>query len=88
MNHTVMSGTMLKIFAADKNIRTLTYYESPKLTLRITRVYKPKAHDRSQGFRMELGAPNYTARKFIKDCIRAGESFPIKRVQIKFYPKK
>jgi len=80
--------TMMEMFAADKEIRTLTYYQSPTKTIRITRVYKPKARDRSQGFRMEVGAPNYIARRFIKQCVAANESFPLKKIQIKFYPKK
>jgi hypothetical protein len=79
---------MMAMFASDKNIRTLTYYESPETTIRITRVYKPKARDRSQGFRMEVGKPNYTARQFIKKYIKTGEPFPVNRIQVKFYPKK
>lgn len=33
-----------------------------------------------------IGSPNYIEEKFIKDCKKAKEPFPIKKIQIK-YPK-
>ena len=33
------------------------------------------------------GRPNYLARRFIKFCRRAGEPFPVKRIQLR-YPAK
>lgn len=35
-----------------------------------------------------IGRPNFAERKFIKDCKKAGEPFPVKKVQFKFYQKK
>jgi hypothetical protein len=37
---------------------------------------------------MEVGAPNYLALAFIKQCVKAGEPFPLKKFQIKHYPVK
>lgn len=34
---------------------------------------------------LTLGRPNYLERKFIKDCQKAGEPFPVKKIQLKLY---
>ena len=33
---------------------------------------------------LTMGSPNYAERAFIKDCIKAGEKFPIKNIQLKY----
>lgn len=37
---------------------------------------------------LKMGKPNYAERDFIRRCKKAGEPFPIKRVQIKEFPIK
>jgi len=37
---------------------------------------------------LTIGRPNYAEREFIKLCKKAGEPFPVKKMQLKFYPKK
>jgi hypothetical protein len=38
---------------------------------------------------LKIGAPNYHERQFIKDCIKAGEPFPVKKVKLAFFrPRK
>lgn len=45
-----------------------------------------------KGYNVEItltfGRPNYRERQFIKACVKAGEPFPVKKVQIKFPPKR
>lgn len=36
---------------------------------------------------LSIGRPNYLERKFIKACVKAGESFPIKKIQLKSVSK-
>lgn len=36
---------------------------------------------------LTIGKPNYLERDFIKQCKKAGESFPVKKIQLKFPPK-
>ena len=38
--------------------------------------------------RVTGGRPNYLARRFIKACRRAGEPFPVKRIQLRYPVKK
>ncbi len=37
---------------------------------------------------LTIGRPNYAERKFIKTCQKAGEPFPVRKMQLKWYPKK
>ena len=33
---------------------------------------------------VKLGAPNFQERAFIKHCVKAGEPFPVKKIQLKY----
>jgi len=61
-----------------------TKYISEKLTVKATVRSKSKLHTELV---FTIGRPNYAEREFIKACKRAGESFPVKKVQIQ-WPKK
>lgn len=37
---------------------------------------------------LTLGRPNYEQREFIKQCKKVGESFPVKKIQLRFPPKR
>lgn len=43
---------------------------------------------RSTSIVLTFGKPNFAERKFIKACVKAGELFPVKKIQIKFPPKR
>jgi hypothetical protein len=36
---------------------------------------------------LTLGRPNYEERAFIRTCRKAGESFPVKKIQLRFQPR-
>ncbi len=66
-------------------------YLSPKLVVRASRkLFGGKLASVNKDFEVILivGKPNYDHRAFIKKCQKAGEPFPVKRVQLKFPPKK
>lgn len=69
---------------------TATLYVTDKLTVRATRkMFGPKGRRRFNGTRatdvvLTIGAPNYKARAFIKLAKRAGERFPIRKIQLSF----
>lgn len=58
-------------------------------TRRLTRgkIYKNKRFPETEILFTD-SRPNFENRKFIKICKRAGEPFPIKKIQLKFPPKK
>ena len=65
-----------------------TKYVSPSEVIRVTRrVYRHK-RGKFHGKPIELvvthGKPNYLEREFIRQCRKAGESFPVRKVQFKF----
>lgn len=66
-----------------------TKYFSEREVLKGTRVTYKRGGNRKRS-RTELlftiGAPNYAERQFIKKCKKAGEPFPVKKLQIK-WPK-
>jgi hypothetical protein len=38
---------------------------------------------------LKIGTPNYHERQFIKDCVKAGEPFPVKKIKLMFFrPRK
>ncbi len=66
-----------------------TKYLGEKLTVKATRKrFKGKIDKRSRiaEILFTVGAPNYEERKFIKQAKKAGEPFPVKKIQVK-YPK-
>jgi hypothetical protein len=44
--------------------------------------------DSAEHIIVSLGRPNFADREFIKKCKRAGEPFPVKRVQLKAAPRR
>lgn len=69
-------------------VRSVVKYVDPKTVVRATRRHKPDRRNSRTEFVLTIGAPNYLERKFVKLCVKAGEPFPVKKVQYKFYPAK
>jgi hypothetical protein len=68
--------------------RQATVYQHPKLIIKATRRFKPDKRSRHTEILLTIGTPNYAERAFIKACLKAGEPFPVRRVQLKAYPAK
>lgn len=66
--------------------KTATVYVRDNLVVRVTRRTYRNAHRGHAPIELAvtIGRPNYLARKFIKQAKRAGEPFPIKKVQLTF----
>lgn len=63
-----------------------TKFVSAKEVIRLTRITygKRKFDPRRLEVRIQHGPPNYAEREFIQSCKRAGERFPVRKVQLKF----
>lgn len=70
------------------DVKSATYYESPKLIVRATWRTKPRANNRREEIVVTYGAPNYLEAKFAKLCKKAGEPFPVRKIQLRAWPKK
>lgn len=70
--------------------RMATKFVGPKEIVRATRVLIGKKIDKRNNIdiRLVIGRPNYSERKFVKDCQKANEKFPVKKIQLRFPPKK
>lgn len=72
----------------ENNLRRATKFVSPTKVINAHRIVygnpKTKKVDRRLAvidIRLKIGAPNFHERKFIKDCIKAGEPFPVKKIK-------
>lgn len=67
-----------------------TYYKSPKEIIRATRQSertksgKRRFHKSLHDIRLTIGHPNVREREFVKDCVKAGVSFPVRKPQLSF----
>jgi len=61
-----------------------TKYMSPKSVIKATRRHKGERRASRTEFVVTLGSPNYQEHKFIKQCLKVEEPFPIKKIQLKF----
>jgi len=59
-------------------------YIDERTVVKATLYGKRSGHDNGLDVRVTFGAPNYAERKFIKLCKKAGEPFPVKKIQLKF----
>jgi len=84
-------GAVVSALLANK-VKRATKYLSPSLTVKACRVtYKktgPDGRDSRADIQLTIGAPNYRERAFIKKCNRAGEAFPVRKIQLKAFQKK
>lgn len=70
------------------NAFRVTKYVSPKETIRVTRRrYRGNKFASDVELIVTIGRPNYREREFIKSLKKAGEPFPVKKLQIQYLPK-
>ena len=69
--------------------RSAIKYLSPKFVIKATARGKHTWDKRNRGSSVIVtyGAPNYNERKFIKLLVSAGEPFPVRKIQLKDFPK-
>ncbi len=68
--------------------RSVTKYVSDKVRVTATHIHRPDKRSRHVTIAVTFGALNYAGRMFVAACKRAGEPFPVRRVQLKLWPKK
>ena len=77
---------MFHALMSDPGCRRVTKFISPKFTLKATYRGKRATLSRQHEILVTFGAPNYAENKFIKRCLKAGEAFPVKKLQL-YRPK-
>jgi hypothetical protein len=64
-----------------------TKYISPGEVVKATYQGKRRKNSRTHTVVVTVGAPNYLERVFIKKAQKAGEPFPVKKIQLKIDKK-
>lgn len=75
----------------ENNAKRATKYISDKLVVAAQRKSfgnKIDKRERRIEISLKIGVPNYAEKEFIASCKKAGEPFPVKKVQLKFFPTK
>lgn len=72
----------------DLDVYRATLFVSPKHTIKVTRRHKRDQRERRQDFVVAIGVPNWHERQRVKQFIKVGEPFPVKKVQLTFRAKK
>ena len=70
------------------DLKQASVFLSPDTCIKATRIYKYDGRKGNEDIRLTIGKPNYLARRFVKACQKAGEPFPIRKVQLKWWPRK
>jgi hypothetical protein len=66
------------------DIRKATLYLSPTQTIKISRQHRDRRSERHT-YLLTVGEPNYLEKRFIASCKKAGEKFPVRKIQLKHY---
>lgn len=77
---------VVEVLINDNSLRRAVKYVSPKEIIRGTRGKFFRKGDNIEII-LTIGKPNYLEREFIKDCIKAKEPFPVKKIQLQNWPK-
>ena len=72
----------------EPNVRQATVYFDERTIVRTTARARPDRRSKSTVILLTVGAPNFVERRFIRLCRQAGEPLPVRKVQLKFWPKK
>lgn len=67
-------------------VKATKYLSETQIVRAVRRTYGGKILKGNTEILVTIGKPNYQEREFIKLCKKAGESFPVKKIQIK-WPK-
>lgn len=71
----------------ESGARSATVFQHPKLIARATLQFKLDKRNSRTTILLTVGSPNYRERAFVKEALKAGEPFPIRNVQLRWWQK-
>ena len=83
---TMAAARALDALEWNTDTKKATVYMEPKLVVKATRKHKYDGRDKSETFVVTVGRPNFLEKRFVKAALKAKETFPVKRVQLKAWP--
>lgn len=72
---------MTTLLLTTPGCKRVTKYLSPSATAKVTYQGRQDRRNRRHTVLVTLGTPNFAERKFIKLCQKAGEPFPVRKLQ-------
>ena len=84
MSHPYANVGMVVGMALKTGAYKATKYVSPRMTIKATRRHELRSRATIQEFVVTVGKPNYQERIFIKALQKSGESFPVRKIQLRF----
>jgi hypothetical protein len=90
MNRTIDPRIFATVCGAliGSDAKTATKYLLPNMVVRATWHNKPHSKNLFELMVVGYGNPNYLERDFVRVCKKAGETFPVKKIQFRPWPKK
>lgn len=82
-----VSDTVFSVLSAH-DVRQATFFWSPTEIIRVTRIWRTTRRAEQESFVLTIGRPNFAERLAVKALRKAKEPFPVKKVQLKFWPKR
>ena len=67
--------------------RSSTVYLDAKRRVTATCLHKPDRRNRHTTIAVTFGALNWAGQEFVKACKKAGEPLPVRRAQLRWWPK-
>jgi len=72
----------------ESGARSATVYLSARQRVTATHIHKPSGRNQAITIAVTYGQLNWAGREFVKACKKAGESLPVRKVQLRWWPKK
>lgn len=82
------AGLVISALVGMRDVRTATKYVAPNYTIKATRQWPFDGRARHTTYIVTVGTPNYLERIAIKEFKAAKEPFPVRKIQLKYWPKK
>lgn len=79
---------LMEIVLTGGIVKATKYLSDKQIVRAARRTYGGKIVKGNTEIVLTIGRPNYAEREFIKKCKKAGEPFPVKKVQIKLERKR
>jgi len=77
-------GNLVEIMLRANAKRATKFFSETQIVRATRKLFNGKIYRRGNiEIHITIGRPNYQEREFIKKCKKAGEVFPVKKIQVK-----
>jgi len=76
---------MIATLQANRLLSKVTYFGATDMVVKVSRQHKSDYRDHQSTYIVTAGRPNYAEKKFIDRCFEAGQSLPLRKLQLKYW---